>query len=120
VGVLAGAEAIAINFFESPDAFGLILGLASAVVLLYLSVRLSEMVLFGFGTVGLFVFVLHFIGEYLADGLGGPAALLIAGSRSCWWRWWPSVSRIGRSPKRPAEEGPILGPYTVRCVAPRP
>jgi hypothetical protein len=79
VGVLAGAEAIAINFFESPDAFGLILGLASAVVLLYLSVRLSEMVLFGFGTVGLFVFVLHFIGEYLADGLGGPAALLIAG-----------------------------------------
>ena len=45
VGVLAGAEAIAINFFESPDAFGLILGLASAVVLLYLSVRLSEMVL---------------------------------------------------------------------------
>ena len=79
VGVLAGAEAIAINFFESPDAFGLILGLASAAVLLYLSVRLSEMVLLGFGTIGLFVFVLHFIGEYLADGLGGPAALLIAG-----------------------------------------
>jgi uncharacterized membrane protein len=79
VGVLVGSEAIAINFFESPDAYGLILGLASAAALLYLSVRLSEMVLLGFGTVGLLVFVLHFIGEYLADGLGGPAALLIAG-----------------------------------------
>jgi len=64
---------------ESPDAFGLILGLASAAALLYLSVSLSEMVLLGFGTVGLFVFVLHLIDEYLADGLGGPLALLIAG-----------------------------------------
>jgi uncharacterized membrane protein len=79
VGVLVGSEAIALNFFESPDAFGLILGLASAAALLYLSVSLSEMVLLGFGTLGLFVFVLHIIGEYLADGLGGPVALLIAG-----------------------------------------
>jgi hypothetical protein len=78
VGVLVGAEAIALNFFERSDAFGLILGLASAAALLYLSVSLSEMVLLGFGTVGLFVFVLHFIYEYL-DGLGGPVALLIAG-----------------------------------------
>ena len=79
VGVLVGSEAIALNFFESPDAFGLILGLASAAGLLYLSVSLSELVLLGFGTVGLFVFVLHIIGEYLAEGLGGPVALLIAG-----------------------------------------
>jgi hypothetical protein len=78
VGVLVGAEAVALNFFESPDAFGLILGLASAAALLYLSVSLSEMVLLGFGTVGLFVFMLHIIWQYL-DGLGGPVALLIAG-----------------------------------------
>jgi hypothetical protein len=78
VGVLVGSEAIALNFFDRPDAFGLILGLASAAALLYLSVSLSEMVLLGFGTIGLFVFVLHIIGEYL-DGFGGPVALLIAG-----------------------------------------
>jgi len=79
VGVLVGSEAIAFNFFDSPDAFGLILGLASAAVLLYLSVSFSEMVLLGFGTVGLFIFVLQIIGEYLGDGIGGPVALLIAG-----------------------------------------
>jgi uncharacterized membrane protein len=79
LGVLIGSEAVALNFFDSPDALGLILGLASAAALLYLSVSLSEMVLLGFGTVGLAVFVIHIIGEYLADGLGGAAALLVAG-----------------------------------------
>ena len=78
-GVLVGAEAIALNFFDNPDAIGLVLGLASAAALLFLSVSLSEMVLLGFGTVGLAVFVIHIIDEYLTDGLGGPAALLVAG-----------------------------------------
>jgi hypothetical protein len=74
-----GAQVVAIEFFDSPDAFGLALGLMSAAALLYLSVAFSEMVLLGFGTVGLFAFVLQIIGEYLADGLGAPVALLIAG-----------------------------------------
>jgi hypothetical protein len=79
VGVLVGAQVVAIEFFGSPDAFGLALGLMSSGALLYLSVAFSEMVLLGFGTIGLFTFVLQIIGEYLADGLGAPVALLIAG-----------------------------------------
>ena len=79
VGVLSGSQAMAIEFFDSPDGWGLALGLISAVALLYLSVSFAEMVLLGFGIVGLFIFLVQVIGEYLADSLGGPLALLIAG-----------------------------------------
>ncbi|MDQ3661866.1 MAG: DUF2157 domain-containing protein [Actinomycetota bacterium] len=79
-GVLAGSEAVVIvNFFESPDRWGLALGLISSAALLYLSVSFAAMVLLGFGIAGLFLFLLQIIEEYLGDGLGGPLALLIAG-----------------------------------------
>lgn len=79
IGALAGSEAVVIDFFEGLDGWGLALGLVSAAALLYLSVSFAEMVLLAFGTVGLFIFLLQIIGEYLADGLGGPLALLVAG-----------------------------------------
>ncbi|MFN2489036.1 MAG: hypothetical protein ABR529_04735 [Actinomycetota bacterium] len=44
-----------------------------------MSVSFGEMVLLGFGTGGLFLFLVQIIGEYLADGLGGPLALFVAG-----------------------------------------
>jgi uncharacterized membrane protein len=78
VGALAGSEAVFIEFFESPERWGLGLGLLTSAALLYLSVSLGEMVLLGFGTGGLFLFVVQIIGEY-ADGLGGPVALFVAG-----------------------------------------
>ena len=79
IGALAGPEVVVINFFESRDGWGLALGMISAAALLYLSVSFAEMVLLVCGTVGLFVFLLQIIEEYLADGLGGPLALLVAG-----------------------------------------
>jgi uncharacterized membrane protein len=79
LGVLGGSEAVAINFFESTEWWGLALGVISSGTLLYLSVAFQEMVLLGFGTAGLFVFLVQVIGEYLADGLGGPLTFLVAG-----------------------------------------
>ena len=79
LGMLAGSEAIAIEFFESAEWWGLALGLISSAILLYLSIALREMMLLGFGTAGLFVFLIQVIGEYLADGLGGPLSFFLAG-----------------------------------------
>jgi hypothetical protein len=79
LGVLGGAEAVVIDFFETPEGWGLALGLISSAALLYLSVTLGQMVLLGFGTGGLFLFLVQLIGEYLAAGLGGPLTLLVAG-----------------------------------------
>lgn len=78
-GVLAGSEAMVFEFFETPEGWGLALGLVSAAALLYMSVSFGEMVLLGLGTGGLFLFLAQIIGEYLADGLGGPLALFVAG-----------------------------------------
>lgn len=79
VGVLGGSQAVAVEFFESPEGWGLALGLTSAMALLYLSVSFADTVLLGFGIVGLFLFLVQIIEEYLADSLGGPLALLLAG-----------------------------------------
>jgi hypothetical protein len=79
VGTLGGSEAVVFEFFESPAGWGLALGLISAAALLYLSISFEEMVLLGFGSVGLFIFLIQIIEEYLAEGLGGPLALLVAG-----------------------------------------
>jgi hypothetical protein len=79
VGTLTGSQAVVFEFFESPAGWGLALGLFSAAALLYLSVSFAEMVLLGFGIVGLFIFLVQIIEEYLADGLGAPLALLVAG-----------------------------------------
>lgn len=79
VGALTGAQAVALQFFENPNGWGLALGLLSAAALLYLSVLFAEMVLLGLGAVGLFIFIVQIIEEYLADGLGAPLALLVAG-----------------------------------------
>jgi hypothetical protein len=79
VGVLVGAEAVVVEFFDSPEGWGLALGLISAAALLYLSVSIGEMVLLGFGAAGLFLFLIQIVEEYLADGLGGPLALFAAG-----------------------------------------
>lgn len=78
-GALAGSEAVAFVFFDSPEGWGLALGLTSAAALLYLSVSFAETVLLGFGMAGLFIFLAQIIEEYLADSLGGPLALLITG-----------------------------------------
>lgn len=53
--------------------------MTSAMALLYLSVSFADTVLLGFGIVGLFLFLVQIIEEYLADSLGGPLALLLAG-----------------------------------------
>ncbi len=79
IGVLAGSEAVVLEFFESPNGWGLALGLLSAAALLYLSLVFAETVLLGLGAGGLFIFLVQIIGEYLADGLGLPLALLVAG-----------------------------------------
>jgi Predicted membrane protein (DUF2157) len=79
VGVLGGSQAVAIEFFENPNGWGLAIGLISATVLLYLSVSFAEVVLLGFGIVGLFIFLVQVIGEYLADSIGGPLAVMAAG-----------------------------------------
>ncbi|CAN5430020.1 hypothetical protein BH18ACT16_BH18ACT16_12510 [soil metagenome] len=79
IGVLTGSEAVVFEFFESPNGWGLALGLISAAALLYLSVSFAEMVLLGLGAAGLFIFLLQIIEEYLADGLGAPLALFVAG-----------------------------------------
>ncbi|MGH2699460.1 MAG: DUF2157 domain-containing protein [Actinomycetota bacterium] len=79
VGVLGGAQALAFGFFESPDGWGLALGLISAAMLLYLSVSFAAVVLLGFGIAGLLIFLVQIIDQYLADSLGGPVALLVAG-----------------------------------------
>ncbi|MGH2751023.1 MAG: DUF2157 domain-containing protein [Actinomycetota bacterium] len=79
VGVLGGSQAVALEFFDSPNGWGLALGLISAAALLYLSVSFAEAVLLGFGIVGLFIFLVQVIDEYLADSIGGPLALLVAG-----------------------------------------
>jgi hypothetical protein len=78
-GVLAGSEALALEFFESPLLWGLALGLASSAALLYMSVSFGETVLLGFGMGGLFVFSVQIVEEYLGDGLGGPLALFASG-----------------------------------------
>ena len=78
LGAMAGSEAVAIEWFESTEGWGLALGVVSAAALLFLSVSFGEMVLLGFGIVGLFIFLVQIIEEYL-DGLGGPVALLVAG-----------------------------------------
>jgi hypothetical protein len=80
LGVLGGSEALAIEFFEATDWWGLALGVLSSAALLYLSVVFREMVLLGFGTAGLFVFLIQIISEYLADGLGGPLSFFVAGT----------------------------------------
>ena len=79
VGVLGGSQAGAIEFFENPGGWGLAIGLISATVLLYLRVSFAEVILLGFGIVGLFIFLAQVIGEYLADGIGGPLAVMAAG-----------------------------------------
>ncbi len=79
VGALTGSEAVVFEFFESPNGWGLALGLISTAALLYLSVLFAETVLLGLGAAGLFIFLVQIIGEYLADGLGAPLALFVAG-----------------------------------------
>ena len=68
-----------LEFFENPEGWGQALGLLSAAALLYLSVSFGEIVLLGFGAAGLFIFLVQIIEQYLADGLGGPLALLVVG-----------------------------------------
>ena len=79
LGVLSGSQAIALEFFESAEGWGLALGLISSVVLLYLSVSLREMVLLGLGVAGLFLFLIQIVEEYFGGGLGGPLTLFVAG-----------------------------------------
>jgi hypothetical protein len=77
--VLVGAELQAAEFFVGPQGWALALGLASAAALVSLSVAFRQMVLLGFGAVGLFAFLAQITEEYLADSLGGPLALLATG-----------------------------------------
>lgn len=79
VGLLVGSQAVALEFLESTEAEGIVLGLVSAGALLYLSVAFGEMVLLGLGIAGLFLFLAQAMGEYLGDGLGAPVALFVAG-----------------------------------------
>lgn len=79
VGVLAGSQAVALEFFESSDTEGIVLGLISAGTLLLLSVAFGEIVLLGLGIVGLFVFAGQAIVEYLGDDSWSLLALLIGG-----------------------------------------
>ena len=79
LGVLAGSQAIALEFFESTQGWGLALGLISSAALLYLSVSLGEMVLLGLGVAGLFLFLVQIVAEYFGEGLGGPLTLFAAG-----------------------------------------
>jgi hypothetical protein len=76
---LAGSQAIAIEFFHNMDGWGLALGVISAGALLYLSVSVGEIVLLALGVGGLFLFLLQIVDEYLAEGLGGPLTLFVAG-----------------------------------------
>jgi hypothetical protein len=80
IGVLAGSQVVALEFFESTDTEGMVLGLISAGALLLLSVAFEEIVLLGMGIAGLFVFASQTLIEYLRGGRWSLLAMLIGGT----------------------------------------
>lgn len=75
-------SAIGILFIAFPEGSHMpwpLLGLAGALALMALSVRLNQTVLLGFGVVGLFVYIPMTIFELFEESLGVPVALLITG-----------------------------------------
>lgn len=75
LAMLLGAQAFAVR-----DEADLLLGLATAAVLLAASVPVGSVVLLGFGAAGLFLFVPQAIFAFFGDTLGAPLALFLAGA----------------------------------------
>jgi len=76
---LSGVGILLISFPEGNEMPWPLLGLAAALALMALSVRLGENVLLGLGVVGLFVYIPMTIFELFGESLGVPVALLITG-----------------------------------------
>jgi uncharacterized membrane protein len=77
--VLAGAQWAAVEIFSDTQGWALALGLASALALQGLSVAWRSLVLLGFGSAGVLLFLPQIVDEYFGDAIGGTAALLVAG-----------------------------------------
>ena len=77
--VVSSIGILLISFPEGNDMPWPLLGLAAALGLMGLSVRLGENVLLGLGVAGLFVYIPMTIFELFGESLGVPVALLITG-----------------------------------------
>jgi uncharacterized membrane protein len=77
--VLIGAQWAAVEFFVDTHGWALALGLASALSMQGLSVAWRSLVLLGFGSAGVLLFLPQLVDEYFGDAIGGTAALLVAG-----------------------------------------
>ncbi|MGD2102109.1 MAG: DUF2157 domain-containing protein [Acidimicrobiia bacterium] len=76
---LSAIGILSISFPEGNELPWPVLGLAAALALMGLSVRLGENVLLGLGVVGLFIYIPMTIFELFGESLGVPVALLITG-----------------------------------------
>lgn len=82
-GVLLGAVAALAGPMTAPDdrfLWVLVLGLATAGLLIALSVVAADTVLLGLGILGVFVFVPRVVFAYFGDALGAALSLLITGA----------------------------------------
>jgi hypothetical protein len=79
IAVLVGAQWAAVEFLSDVQGWALAMGLASALALQALSVAWHSLVLLGFGSVGVLVFLPQIVDEYFGDAIGGTAALLVTG-----------------------------------------
>jgi hypothetical protein len=79
IAVLAGAQWAAFELFFERQGWALALGLASALALQGLSVTWRSLVLLGFGSAGVLMFLPQIVDEYFGEALGGTTALLVSG-----------------------------------------
>jgi uncharacterized membrane protein len=77
--VLFGAQWAALEFFADTQGWALAVGLASALALQGLSIVWRSLVLLGFGSAGVVLFLPQIVDEYVGNAIGATAALLVAG-----------------------------------------
>jgi len=81
LSIFVGAQWAALeDGFLDVRGAGLALGLASAVALQGISIAWRSLVLLGFGSAGVLLFLPQIVDEYLGDTLGGTVALLVTGA----------------------------------------
>jgi hypothetical protein len=79
VGIVTAGIALNVAASDELRAVALLIGLASAALLIVASVAERRTLYLGFGAAGVFVFVPQLVFEWFADTIGAPVALFVTG-----------------------------------------